>query len=95
MGGVVGERVLVQSLRISAMATNAHKLTREEILSMSLSERLELMSEIWSTIVDSPASVPLTDEERQYLDECIEEYRRNPDAGEPWEKVLGEIRSRR
>lgn len=36
---------------------------------------------------------PLNAEDKELLDERLAELKENPDSGEPWEKVLAELRA--
>jgi putative addiction module component (TIGR02574 family) len=53
----------------------------EDILQLSVSERIQLAEDIWDSIAANPESLPLTDAERQELDRRLESFARNPDEG--------------
>lgn len=59
----------------------------QEILKLSLSERLRLVEEIWDSIAASPETLPVTDAQRRELDRRLAEYRSNPTAGRTWQEV--------
>jgi putative addiction module component (TIGR02574 family) len=64
----------------------------DEIKKLSKSEKLLLVSELWDDIADSPDDVRLTEEQERLLDERYEHFRKNPEEGEPWNKVKERIR---
>jgi putative addiction module component (TIGR02574 family) len=61
--------------------------TLEEILKLSVSERIQLVEDIWDSIVFSPESLPLTDAQKAELGRRLADYRANPSAGRTWEEV--------
>ena len=64
----------------------------EDILQLSVSERIQLAEDIWDSIAATPESLPLTDAERQELDRRLESYARNPDEGVPWDDLKKQVR---
>lgn len=69
----------------------ARTLSKEEIREIPVPQRLELIEELWESIVEGKEPLPVTDDERRMLDEAIEEHERDPDDARPWEDVRGEI----
>ena len=61
----------------------------EDILQLSISERIQLAEDIWDSIAANPDSLPLTDAERMELDRRLESYARNPDEGVAWKALKG------
>ena len=59
----------------------------QEILKLSVAERLELLEAIWDSIADAPESLPVTAAQKQELDRRLAEYRKNPDEGRSWEEI--------
>jgi putative addiction module component (TIGR02574 family) len=59
----------------------------EEILKLSVSERIQLVEDIWDSIVSSPESLPVTDAQKAELGRRLADYRANPEAGRTWEEV--------
>ena len=66
-----------------------------DVLELPVSERLELVGDIWDSIAQVPEKVELTPEQRAELDRRLEAYRRNPAAGSPWTEVKARILSSR
>jgi len=49
-----------------------------EILQLSIPERLDLIERIWDSISAVPDAIELTDAKRQELSDSLERYRQNP-----------------
>ena len=67
---------------------------KKDILDLSVSERIQLVQDIWDSIAQVPESVPLTEEEKAEIDRRLDAYHRNPNAGSPWLLVQERIKSR-
>ena len=63
----------------------------EEILKLSVADRLELVTAIWDSIPDDAESMPLTAQEKAMLDERLAEIDANPDATIPWSEVRARL----
>ena len=70
------------------------KTAKGDILNLSVSERIQLVQDIWDTIAEVPKSVALTDEQEAELDRRLDAYHRDPNAGSPWSIVQERIRKR-
>lgn len=70
-------------------------LAMTNVLSLSVPERIQLVEDIWDTIVEFPEEVGLTDELKKELDSRLAAYHQNPDEGAPWGLVRERIRSSR
>jgi len=70
-------------------------LTKADVLSLSVPERIQLVEDIWDSIAEVPEEVGLTDEQKAELDRRLDAYHRNPDEGAPWGLVRERIRSGR
>jgi len=62
-----------------------------DILELDISERIQLVEDIWDSIAVSPEAVPLTDAQRHELDRRLAAYHHDPAAGSPWESVKQRI----
>lgn len=69
-------------------------IAKEDILSLSVSERIQLVQDIWDSIVEVPESVTLTDEQKAELDRRLDAYHKDPNAGSPWSIIQERIRKR-
>ncbi len=65
-----------------------------EIDSLNVEERLELIESLWESLVVDPSNIPVTDAQKQMLDERLEEIDAGDDAGIPWEDVKARIQKR-
>jgi len=70
-------------------------LVMTNVLSLSVPERIQLVEDIWDSIVEIPEEVRLTDELKKELDYRLAVYHQNPDEGSPWGIVRERIRSGR
>ena len=73
---------------------NMKKITATDALELSTSERIQLVEDIWDTIIAKATSVELTEEEKKIIDALLEKYHRNPELGSPWEDVYKRIVNR-
>ena len=71
------------------------KITATDTLSLSIQERIQLVEDIWDTIITEANSVELTEEEKKIIDLKLEKYHKNPELGSPWEDVYKRIVSKR
>jgi len=70
------------------------KISATDALDLSIPERIQLVEDIWDTIVAKAESLELTEEEKKIIDERLERYHQNPELGSPWEDVYKRIVSR-
>lgn len=66
-----------------------------EILQLSVPERLELIENIWESIEAVPEAIELTDAQREELDRRLELHRQNPRLSSTWEVVKQRIENSR
>ena len=71
-----------------------NKVSVAELLKLSISERIQLVEDVWDSIAAVPDAVPLTDPQKEELDRRLDSYHQNPDAGSPWELVRERIQKR-
>jgi putative addiction module component (TIGR02574 family) len=69
-------------------------IAKGDILNLSVSERIQLVQDIWDTIAEVPESVALTDEQKAELDRRLDAYHQDPNVGSPWSIVQERIRKR-
>jgi putative addiction module component (TIGR02574 family) len=63
----------------------------DDIRKPSVSERIQLVEDIWDTIASSQEEVALTDHQRQELDRRFDEYLKDPSAGRTWDVVREDL----
>jgi putative addiction module component (TIGR02574 family) len=54
-------------------------------------ERVQLAEELWESLANEPAAVPLTPVQAEELDRRLAEYQRDRTSGIPWREALDEI----
>ncbi|HEV2803617.1 MAG TPA: addiction module protein [Chthoniobacterales bacterium] len=62
-----------------------------DVLELSVSERIQLVEEIWDSIAAVPQATPLTPAQREELGRRLEDYRLHPDEGSPWDEVRSRL----
>jgi len=67
---------------------------KADILRLSISERIQLVQDIWDSIAEVPDSVLLTDEQEAELDRRLDAYHKDPKVGSPWGVVRERFKSR-
>lgn len=68
---------------------------KDDILELSIAERIQLVEDIWDSIAKSPESLPLSEEQKTELDKRLAAYHNDPGKGSPWNIVRERIRSRK
>lgn len=61
---------------------------------LSVSERIQLVEDLWDSIAVSGAEIPLTAAEIHELDRRLDDLEVNPGAGAPWNEVRVRIEER-
>ena len=64
-----------------------------DILQLSIAERIQLVEDIWDSIVAFPEALPLTEAQRQELDRRLQAHAQNPDEGISWDELKKKIRN--
>ena len=62
-----------------------------ELRTLSPSDKLALVTELWDDLASNPDDIPITAEQIAEVDKRLEEYRKNPDLGTTWEQVKARI----
>lgn len=60
---------------------------------LSVAQRILLVEEIWDSIADEAAAIPLTEAQRQDLQRRITAYEANRKAGSSWEEVKARLQA--
>jgi putative addiction module component (TIGR02574 family) len=61
---------------------------------LSSEERLRLIEQLWDSVSETPGSIPLTNAQREELDQRLDDLESSGPEGTPWGQVLQQIRSR-
>jgi putative addiction module component (TIGR02574 family) len=67
----------------------------EDILKLSIPERIIMVEAIWDSIAKNDDQVNLTEETKQMLDSRLEDHQLNPNSGSSWEEVKARIKKTR
>lgn len=62
-----------------------------EILELSVAEKIQIVEDIWDSIIRNPEKLPLTETEKKELDKRLADYKQNPDDGIEWETLKNNI----
>jgi putative addiction module component (TIGR02574 family) len=68
---------------------------RKEILSLSVEDRRQLLEEIWDSLAETPAAIPVTDSQRKELARRRRAHARNPSAVKSWAEVRARLKRRK
>ena len=68
---------------------------RKEIQSLSVSDRLQRLEEIWDSLIETPEAIPVTGPQRKELERRRRAHARNPSAGKSWAQVRARLRRRK
>ena len=63
----------------------------DDILKLSVEDRIRLAEEIWNTIAAHPEAVPVSQAQREELDRRLDDLERHPDGGRSWEEFRSEL----
>jgi putative addiction module component (TIGR02574 family) len=59
----------------------------EDLLKLSVAERIQLVEDLWDSIAADPEGLPLTEAQKEELDRRLEEHEADPDSAIPWAEV--------
>jgi putative addiction module component (TIGR02574 family) len=65
-----------------------------DLSTLSVSERIQLVEDLWDSIAAETGDVPLTDVQAAELDRRLADMDREPRAGDSWETVRARIEKR-
>jgi putative addiction module component (TIGR02574 family) len=63
-----------------------------QVFELNVSEKLQLLEDLWDSIAQSPEQIPVLDWQKEELDKRKAAYVQNPDSGSSWEAVKARIR---
>ncbi len=66
-----------------------------EIAQLSLSERIQLVEDIWDTVAAAPDDIGLTEPQREELERRLQAYRQNPQPVTSWREVSQRIQGQK
>ena len=62
-----------------------------EILELSVAEKIQIVEDIWDSIIQNPDQLPLSEKEKMELDKRLADHEKNPDDGIEWETLKKNI----
>ena len=66
-------------------------ITVNDLLGLPVSERLQLVEDLWDSIAEVPEAIELSEDQRADLDRRLEAYHKDPETGSPWNEVKERI----
>ncbi len=66
-------------------------ISREDILKLTVSERLELIDTIWDSITMDSRDLALTEAQRREIERRLDQYAVNPPPLSSWDEVRARI----
>ena len=63
----------------------------QDILKLTIEERIRLVEDIWDSITEIPESIILTDSQKHELDLRLDEFYKNPSDGSKWDIIKKKI----
>ena len=67
-------------------------IDQQQLRAMSVSERLRLLEDVWSSLADNPDALAEPDWHREELDARRASHRDDPDAARDWSAIHEELR---
>ncbi len=62
-----------------------------QVFELTLSEKLQLVEDLWDSIAKIPGQIPVLDWQKEELADRRAAYLENPDSGSSWEAVKERI----
>jgi putative addiction module component (TIGR02574 family) len=66
--------------------------TEKSGFDLSVSEKLQLLEDLWDDIASDPATVPVHEWQKEELDRRKHNLLKNPDSALPWDEIQRRIR---
>jgi putative addiction module component (TIGR02574 family) len=63
----------------------------KQALGLPLTERIQLVEELWESILSQADEVPLTDAQRAEIDRRLARYEADPTTASPWDEVRARL----
>jgi putative addiction module component (TIGR02574 family) len=64
----------------------------QDILKLSVSERILMVEAIWDSITEKDEQIELTSETKHLLDERLDSHKNSPNEGSSWNEVKARIK---
>jgi putative addiction module component (TIGR02574 family) len=69
-------------------------ISTSSVLDLSLSEKLQLVEDLWDDIASNPEAVPIYDWQKEELERRRKNLASHPDSALSWEEIRQRIQSR-
>ena len=69
-------------------------LPLDELLKLSVPERIQLAEDLWDSIAAEPEALPLSEAQRAEIERRLAEHDRAPESAIPWEEVRARLHQR-
>lgn len=66
----------------------------DELLKMSIPERIQLAEDLWDSVAAESEALPLTDAQKMEIERRLAEHDRDPESAISWEEVRRQLRQR-
>jgi putative addiction module component (TIGR02574 family) len=63
----------------------------ESFRKLSPDDKIRLLEELWSEVAEEYATMPLSESQRQLLDERLKQHAEGPDDVERWDEVRADV----
>lgn len=67
-----------QEIKKHSLIFRLKQIKATDVLALSISERIQLVEDIWDTIAKELQAIELTEEEKNIIDQRLEAYHKNP-----------------
>lgn len=67
----------------------------EQLLSLSVEERIQLVEAIWDSIAERPEALPVTGAQQAELDRRLADHLKDPGATRGWPQVRDELKRKK
>ncbi len=66
----------------------------QELLKLSIAERIQLVEDIWDSVAKESAQVPVSESQLAEIERRLARFSENPADTRPWEEVRKDLLSR-
>ena len=85
-----------QSIWLADLLLNVRVLEMtaiDQLRQLPISERIQLVEDLWDTIASEEGSVPLSQAQTEELDRRLDRYEESPDEGVEWGAIKARIQN--
>ena len=67
----------------------------KDILALTIPERVQLVEDIWDSILEDPQEIPLTAAQKREVDRRRRAHKQDPAAAKPWTEIRERLKRRK